>query len=71
MVWAAAWCRCVSVGVLRGKQMIGHAICTGMYTNPSCVTLQVDWQNTFNTLPRDHMLVVVEERCHALLPIAA
>jgi hypothetical protein len=42
-----------------------------MSADPSCVTVQVDWQNAFHTLCRDHMLVAVEQRCPALLPIAA
>jgi hypothetical protein len=42
-----------------------------MSTDPSCLTLQVDWQNTYNTLRRDHMLVAAEQRCPALLPMAA
>jgi hypothetical protein len=54
-----------------GRQIVGHAIHAGMSGYPCCVTLQVDWQIAFHTLCRDHMLVAVELRCPALLPIVA
>jgi hypothetical protein len=61
----------VAVGVPGGSQIVGHAIHYGMSAHPSCVTLQVDWQNAFNTLRRGNMLVAVEQRCPALLPMVA
>jgi hypothetical protein len=40
-----------------------------MAAAPACVTVQVDWQNAFNTLRRDNMLAAVEQRCPAMLPM--
>jgi hypothetical protein len=61
----------VAVGVPGGSQIVGHALQAGGSADPSCVTVQVDWQNAFNTLRRDRMLDAVAQRCPALLPLAA
>jgi hypothetical protein len=42
-----------------------------MAADPTSVTVQVDWQNAFNSLRRDKMLAAVEQRCPALLPMVA
>jgi hypothetical protein len=61
----------VAVGVPGGSQIVGHALRAGHSADPSCVTVQVDWRNAFNTLRRDRMLDAVAQRCPALLPMAA
>jgi hypothetical protein len=61
----------VAVGVPGGSQIVGHALRAGISADPGCITVQVDWQNAFNTLRRDCMLAAVEQRCPALLPMAA
>jgi tRNA(Ile2) C34 agmatinyltransferase TiaS len=61
----------VAVGIPGGSQIGGHAISVGMSANPSCVTLQVDWQNAYNTLRKNNMLVAKEQRCPALQPMVA
>jgi hypothetical protein len=61
----------VAVGIQGGSQISGHAIRAGMSPNPGCVTLQVDWQNAFNTLRRINLLVAKEQRCPALQPMVA
>jgi hypothetical protein len=60
----------VAVGVRGGSQVVGHALRAGMAAAPASVTVQVDWQNAFNTLRRDKMLAAVQQRCPALLPLA-
>jgi hypothetical protein len=59
------------VGVSGGSQIAGHALRAGIAADPGCVTVQVDWQNAFNTLRRDRMLAAVQQRCPALLPMVA
>jgi hypothetical protein len=49
----------------------GHALRAGIAADPGCITVQIDWQNAFDTLSRDRMLAAVEERCPALLPMVA
>ena len=61
----------VAVGIRGGSQVVGHALRAGMSADPGCVTVQIDWQNAFNTLRRDRMLAAVEQRCPALLPMVA
>jgi hypothetical protein len=60
----------VAVGVRGGSQVVGHALRAGIAAAPASVTVQVDWQNAFNTLRRDKMLAAVQQRCPALLPLA-
>jgi hypothetical protein len=50
---------------------VGHALPAGLSADPSCVTVQVDWRNAFNTLRRDRILDAVAQHCTALLPMAA
>jgi hypothetical protein len=61
----------VIVGVPGGSQIVRHTLWAGLSANPSCVTVQVDWQNAFNTLRRERMLDAVAQRCPALLRMAA
>jgi hypothetical protein len=61
----------VAVGVSGGSQIAGHALCAGIAADLGCVTVQVDWQNAFNTLRRDRMLAAVQQRCPAVLPMVA
>jgi hypothetical protein len=61
----------VAVGVPGGSQIVRHTLRAGFSAYPSCVTVQVDWQNAFNALRRDRMLDTVAQRCPALLPMAA
>jgi hypothetical protein len=60
----------LGVGVKGGSQIIGHALRTGIETDPDCVTLQMDFQNAFNTVSRSAMLAAVAERQPGLLPFA-
>jgi hypothetical protein len=60
----------VAVGVPGGSQIVGHVLRAGLSADPSCVTVQVDWLNTFNTLRRDRILDPVAQRCPTLLPMA-
>jgi hypothetical protein len=43
----------------------------GAPAEAECVTLQIDWKISFNTVRRYRMLAAVAERCPALLPVAA
>jgi hypothetical protein len=61
----------LGVGIRGGSQVAGHALQAGIAADPGCITVQIDWQNAFNTLRRDRMLAAVEERCQALLPMVA
>jgi hypothetical protein len=61
----------VAVSVPGGSQIVGHALRAGLSADPSCATVQVDWQNAFDTLRRDRMLDAVAQRCPALRPMAA
>jgi hypothetical protein len=59
------------VGISGGIQVVGHALCAGMAAGPGCITVQVNWQNTFKTVRRVRMLAAVAQRCPALLPMVA
>jgi hypothetical protein len=61
----------LTVGISGGSQIVSHALRAGMAANPGCITVQVDWQNPFNTVRRDCMLAAVAQRCPALLPVVA
>jgi hypothetical protein len=51
---------------ISGGSKIMHA---GMAADPGCITVQVDWQNAFNTVRRDRVVAAVAQRCPALLPM--
>jgi hypothetical protein len=61
----------LAVGISGGSLIVGHTMRAGMAADPGCITMQVDWQNAFNTVPRDRMLAAVAQRCPALLPMVA
>jgi hypothetical protein len=61
----------VAVGVSGGSQIPGHVLRAGIVADLGCVTIQVDWQNTFNTLRKDRMLAAVQQRCPTLLRMVA
>jgi hypothetical protein len=59
------------VGISGGSQIVSHTLRAGMAANPGSITVQVDWQNAFNTVRCDCMLAAVAQRCPALLPMVA
>jgi hypothetical protein len=61
----------LAVGISGGSQIVGHALRAGMTADPGCTTVQVDWQNAFNTVRRERMLAAVAQLCPALLPMVA
>lgn len=61
----------LGVGVRGGSQCIGHAIRAGIEADPDCVTVQLDWTNAFNTVPRDVLLAAIAKRQPSLLPFAS
>lgn len=60
----------LGVGVRGGSQIIGHALNTGIATNPDYATLSMDWKNAFNELDRGEMLKAVAKRQPSMLPYA-
>jgi hypothetical protein len=50
----------LAVGIPGGAQVIGHPLAAGIAAEPGCLTMQLDLQNTFNTLSRQHMLQAVD-----------
>jgi hypothetical protein len=58
----------VAIGVPGGSGCSGHALHAGMLADAECVTIQVDFRNAFNSLPRDAALAAVSERAPNLLP---
>jgi hypothetical protein len=61
----------VGVGVSGSSQVVRHALRIGIAAEAGCVSVQIDWKNACNTPCRDQMLMAVETRCPALLPLVA
>jgi hypothetical protein len=52
----------LGVGVKGGSQILGHAIRTGVAADPSCVTIQLDFRNAYNTLGRGPALAAITKK---------
>ena len=57
----------LGVDVRGGSEMIGHALSTGIATNPDHATLSMDWKNAFNELDRGEIRKVIAKRQPSLL----
>jgi hypothetical protein len=61
----------VGFGVRGGAQCLGHAIRAAVLETSDDVTLQLDFENAFNTLSREGMLKAIAERAPQMLKYAA
>jgi hypothetical protein len=61
----------LGVGVPGGSQCVGHALRAGLFCCPNDVTLQLDFQNAFNSVSRQALLQAVACRAPGLLPFAS
>jgi hypothetical protein len=50
----------LAVGIPGGHESSATPLAAGIAAEPGCLTMQLDLQNTFNTLSRHHMLQAVD-----------